>query len=183
MAIGEVLREARMQLGITQEQISGIAYVSPKTVSAYETGRRTVSPEVMEVLVKELDDPRLTMEAAATVTGGVYCSPWLDGERVDLHRASVWAKVLEELEEAMHAVGAVCLVNRPQKGDNEAIERVQESLMQLLDARVAIDHYAAVICKDFGLSITAVYQAHRRKLESRGYVKPRQKKAATKAVR
>ena len=183
MAIGDVLREARLQLGITQEQVGGIAYISPKTVSAYETGRRTVAPEVMEVLVKQLDHPRLCMEAAAAVTGGAYCSPWLDGERVDFHRVSVWAKVLEELEEAKQAVGAVCLVNYPQADDCETMQRVQESLMQLLDARVAIDHYAAVICRDFGLSISAVYQAHRVKLESRGYVKPRQKKAATKAVR
>lgn len=183
MAIGEVLREARQQLGITQEQVGGIAYISPKTVSAYETGRRAVTPEVMEVLVKQLDHPRLCMEAAATITGGAYCSPWLDGERVDLHRVSVWAKVLEELEEAMRAVGAVCLVNHPQTDDCEAMQRVQESIMQLLDARVAVDHYVAVICRDFDLSISAVYQAHRRKLESRGYVKPRQKKAATKAVR
>ena len=181
MAIGEVIREARLQLGITQEQAGGIAFVSSKTISSYECGRRHIAPEVLGVLVQQLDNPRLCMEAAAQITGGAYCSPWLDGEGVDLHRTSVWAKTLEELQEAACAVAATKVANRPQRAVESELAQVRESLMQVLDARVAIDHYVAVICQEYGESIGATYKAHREKLESRGYVQ-RQKKTAPRGA-
>ncbi len=183
MAIGEVIKQARIQLGITQEQAGGIAYISPKTVSAIECGRRSIAPEVLGALVRQLDNPRLSMEAAAEVTGGAYCTPWLDGEGVDLHRTSVWAKALEELQEAADAVGATRLANRPQRATEVERTQVRESLMQVLDARVAIDHYVAVICQEFGFSISATYRAHREKLEQRGYVRRKKETAPRGAAR
>jgi transcriptional regulator with XRE-family HTH domain len=177
MAIGEVIREARVQLGITQEDVGGIAYISPKTVSAIECGRRRIAPEVLGELVRRLDHPRLSMEAAAEVTGGAYSTPWLDGEGVDLHRVSVWAKALEELQEAAAAVGATKLVNKPERASEAERAQVHESLMQVLDARVAVDHYVAIICQEFGLSVTAVYQSHKSKLEQRGYIRKKKRAA------
>lgn len=181
MAIGEAIRQARAQLGITQQDVGGIAYISPKTVSAIECGRRRIDPDVLGTLVQQLDHPRLTMEAMATVTGGAYCSPWLDGDGVDLHRTSVWAKALEELQEAAEAVAATRVANRPQRATDGEQVQVRESLMQVLDARVAIDHYVAVICQEYGVSVTETYRLHREKLESRGYVQ-RQKKTARRGA-
>lgn len=88
---------------------------------------------------------------------------------MDLHRTSVWAKTCEELNEAIKAASSADVINAPSKAD-EAHRR------QILDARVAIDHYVAVICEEYGFSILAVYQKHRQKLESRGYTKPRPKR-------
>lgn len=183
MAIGEVIKQARLQLGITQEQAGGIAFVSSKTISSYECGRRSIAAEVLGVLVRQLDNPRLTMEAAAEITGGAYCTPWLDGDGVDLHRTSVWAKALEELQEAVSAVGATRVANRPQRATETELAQVRESLMQVLDARVAIDHYVAIICQEYGISISATYRAHREKLENRGYVQKQKKTAHRGAAR
>ncbi len=176
MAIGQALREAREHRGMTQDAAGQAGYISGKMVSAIECGRRAAGPDVMERLATKLDYPRLYMEAAAEVTGGVCCSPWLDGDGVDLHRTSVWAKTCEELQEAIKAVSAADVVNAPSRADEAHRRAVHDSMMQVLDARVAIDHYLAVMCEEYGYSILAVYQEHRRKLESRGYAKPRQKR-------
>ena len=183
MAIGEAIRQARAQLGITQQDVGGIAYISPKTVSAIECGRRRIDPDVLGTLVQQLDHPRLTMEAVATVTGGAYCSPWLDGDGVDLHRTSVWAKALEELQEAAEAVAAARVANRPHRATEAEREQVRESLMQVLDARVAIDHYVAVVCEEYQISVGQLYQAHREKLEQRGYVRAKKRAAQSRAAR
>lgn len=115
MSIGQALREARERRGLTQEATGQAGYISGKMVSAIECGRRTVGPDVLERLATKLDYPRLYMEAAAEVTGGVYASPWLDGDGVDLHRASVWAKTCEELNEAIKAVSSADVINAPQQ--------------------------------------------------------------------
>lgn len=179
--IGQALREAREQYSLTQDQIAAAVYVSPKTVSAIETGRRNLTPDLLSRLTQQLDNPWLTMEAVAEVTGGAYCTPRLDGDEVDLHRASVWAKTLEELHEAQEALTRLCLVNKPRPDDGRR-EAVREAMLQLLDARVAMDHMIAVACQDFGLSVCGLYAEHREKLENRGYVR-RQKKSRPKAAR
>jgi transcriptional regulator with XRE-family HTH domain len=161
---------------MTQETAGQIGYVSNKMVSAIECGRRAAGPDVLERLATTLDYPRLYMEAAAEVTGGVYASPWLDGDGVDLHRTSVWAKTCEELQEAIKVVSAADVVNAPSRADEAHRQAVHDSMIQILDARVAIDHYLAVMCEEYDFSILAVYQEHRRKLESRGYISPRQKR-------
>lgn len=179
MSIGQALREARERRGLTQEAVGRVGYISGKMVSAIECGRRTAGPDVLERLATNLDCPRFYMEAAAQVTGGVYTSPWLDGDGVDLHRASVWAKTCEELQEAIEALSAANVVNAPQRAKEEQRQAVYHSMIQALDARVAIDHYLAVMCEEYGFSIQAVYQDHHKKLESRGYTKPRQKRKST----
>lgn len=176
MSLGQALREARERRCLTQEAVGRVGFISGKMVSAIECGRRLAGPDVLERLTTKLDHPRLYMEAAAGVTGGVYCTPWLDGDGVDLHRASVWAKTCEELNEAIKAVSGADVINAPNRADETHRQKVHYSMIQALDARVAIDHYLAVMCEEYGFSILAVYQEHRRKLESRGYVKPRPKK-------
>lgn len=176
MSVGQALREAREHRGMTQEAAGQVGYISNKMVSAIECGRRAAGPDILERLATNLDYPRLYMEAAAEVTGGVYASPWLDGDMVDLHRASVWVKTCEELREACRAVAAADVVNAPGYADDDRRRAVHDSMIQALDARVAIDHYVAVMCEEYGFSILAIYREHRQKLESRGYAKPRAKR-------
>jgi transcriptional regulator with XRE-family HTH domain len=176
MAIGHPLNEAPHHRGRTQEAAGQVGYVSNKMVSAIECGRRAAGPDVIERLATTLDYPKFYMEAAAEVTGRVYASPWLDGSSVDLHRTSVWAKTCEELQEAIKAVASADVVNAPSRADETHRQAIHDSIMQTLDARVAIDHYMAVMCEEYGFSILAVYQEHRQKLENRGYAKPRPKR-------
>lgn len=175
MPFGDALREAHEKSGLTQNQIGSMGYVSGKMISAIECGRRTAALDTMQRIATELDNPRLYMEAAVEVTGGVGCSPWLDGDDVDLHRTSVWAKTIEELEEAEESLKSIKIINK--KIDSAIKAQVFESLMQVLDARVAIDHYVSICCSEYGLSVKEIYLEHYRKLESKGYVKNKKKSA------
>lgn len=170
---GEVLRQARELKNLTQKDVGNMSFCSDRTISAFETGKRSMPIDTIARIATQLDYPRLFMEAAEEVTGGVYCSPWLDGEEVDLYRTSVWAKTIEELFEAEKSLENTRLINK--KNDDESRAQIFESMMQALDARVAIDHYVAVICSEYQFSIQQVFVEHYRKLENRGYIKPRQK--------
>lgn len=174
--IGDVIREAREFRGLTQVAVGQIGCVSNKTISAIECGRRPVGLDVLGRLADTFDYPRFYMEAAEEVTGGVYSTTWLDGECVDLHRTSVWAKTCEELEEAYEWMKQVDVINNPSKVSEEQRQKIEEALIQALDARTAIDHCVAVLCTSYGLSIKEMFDKHRKKLESRGYIKPRIKR-------
>lgn len=172
--VGEAIKEAREVRHLTQKMVSNLGYCSDKTISAVESGKRSAGIDILENIVRSLDYPRLYMEALEEMTGGVYSSPWLDGEGVDLYRTSVWAKTIEELHEAQISLEQTKLIN---KRTDEIIKmQIVESMLQALDARVAIDHYVAVICDEYGYSVKELFETHRKKLESRGYIKPRIKK-------
>lgn len=182
MAVGEAIREAREARGMTQDAVGEIGFISNKMVSAVERGTRPASADVLKRMATALDYHRLYMEASAEITGGVYASPWLDGDGVDLHRASVWAKTTEELNEALKAIMETCVVNSPARADDQRRQQVRESLIQAIDVRVAVDHYVGIICEEYGFSLLDVYREHRRKLESRGYVKTKRKSTAATAL-
>ncbi len=116
------------------------------------------------------------MELVAEVTGGAYSSPWLDGENADLHRVCVWAKACEEIAEAHKKLSETDLISSPYRSGETRRQEVWESLLEALDARVAIDHYVAVVCETFGFSVSELYREHRKKLENLGYVQPRPKR-------
>ncbi|MGE5552946.1 MAG: helix-turn-helix domain-containing protein [Betaproteobacteria bacterium] len=170
MGFATALREVREQLRLSQRQIGSMAYVSEKMVQAVEAGRRRFTPDVVGRIVDRLGAPRLFMEAAREVTGGPFSSPWLDGERVDLHRSSVATKLREELREAFAAVDTLDLVNKP-RADKLIQDRVREVLLQVLDAHVAIDHFVAIVAPEFGISVRSLFADHELKLRERGLIR------------
>lgn len=175
MGVAAAIREARVRVGLKQEDLAPVTYLSPKTISAIENDRRKLPPDAAARLSQYLDDPRVYMEVAEEVTGGVFVSPWLDGE-VDLHRSSIRFKLLEELEEILGAMKAVPEMVNARSGDQlteGAKVRLKETMLQALDARVAIDHFVAVTCSTYGFSVRQLYRDHRRKLEGRRYIKKR----------
>jgi transcriptional regulator with XRE-family HTH domain len=182
MPFPTVLREIRKQRKMSQAQVGRIGYVSEEMVGAVEAGRRRFTPDTMARIAEGLGEPQLYLEAAREVTGGVFTAPWLNGERVDLHRCSVAAKLNEELGEALAAVGTLDLVNRPRQ-DEPTRRQVREALLQVLDAHVAIDTYVAVITGEFHLSVSDLYAAHERKLREKGYLRREApEKAKTRAA-
>lgn len=174
MSIGQVIRETRTEFQLSLQSLASQLYIGKSSLSEYERGELPTPPEVLSGLTKTIDSHRLCMAVAEEVTGGLYGAVWLDGD-VDLHRTSVWAKTQEELEEAIEALKAAKIISPPKTINDRQREIIFESLLQALDARVAIDHYLDVICREYEFSATEVKEKHRQKLESRGYVKPRTK--------
>lgn len=62
---GELIREARLDLGITQTELARRAGLSQSSLAQMESGKRNVSPEMLERVLKAADyRPSLALEMA-----------------------------------------------------------------------------------------------------------------------
>ena len=55
---GELIREARLDLGITQTELARRAGLSQSSLAQMESGKRNVSPEMLERVLKAADSRR-----------------------------------------------------------------------------------------------------------------------------
>lgn len=170
-AIGLAIRDSRQLKNFTQEKVGAMAFCSGKLVSAIERGERQVSIDVLRNITKGLDEPRVYMEAANEITGGVFGVSWLNGECVDLHRASVKEKVVEELHEAITAIDVLKVCDNPKTCKNEQRELVRKSILEVIDVYVAAAHYIAIMCREYDFDIKDLFQEQREKLVQHGYLR------------
>lgn len=180
MSVGTALKAARERVGLRQVDVGRTIYLSDKTISAYEAGRRRVPKHTAPRLALELDDPRLYMEMTEELCGGVMAPIYLDGENVDLHRASVRDKCVEELSEGIEALAKARAMVNARSGDQlNDIDRQQlkKALHELVEAQTAIGMMIAVICETYGFSVAEVYKQHRQELAAKGYISGQKKKA------
>jgi transcriptional regulator with XRE-family HTH domain len=162
-------KEARKQISKTQLQLSMDLFESREAVSQQENGRYRVQPNLAKYFLEQHNNPWVALEAAAEYTG--WGPTKLDGEAVDLHRCSVALKTKEELEEALQAIEKVCVANKPKAIKEYDKQELEKVVQEAIDAIVALTHYVAVICIDYGLSWIKMWKQHRTKLKSRGFVK------------
>ncbi|WP_245676171.1 helix-turn-helix domain-containing protein [Domibacillus iocasae] len=168
--IGRALKEARGEQ--TQLQLSIEHQISRETVSAYETGRAKIPPDISRSIISKKDDAWLAMAVRHeyTRTGPVR----LEGKRVDLHRSSTKEKLLEELEEAKIFLEKCCMSNHLSFITSFDRQDLEETLVQLVDVVTGIEHFLAVVCEEADISYLDVWQKHYNKLISRGYVNKEQ---------
>lgn len=169
--IGAAIKEAREIKGITQDELARQSFLSNKTISAIETGRRNVTLDNLETICKELEDPRVYLEALNQVCDGVFSIQWLNGEAADLHRASVKEKIIEELSEAIRAINLAKIYKSPKSCSDEDIAVIKKSISETIDVYSASAIYIAVICREYSISIKEMFQNQRNKLIERGYIR------------
>lgn len=169
--IGVAIKEARELKGISQKDLGNGSYLSYKTISAIETGRRQVTQENLKIICKELDDPRLYFEAASEICGDVFTVNWLDGEAADLHRSSVKEKSIEELGEAIRAINLTKTYKNPGACTEDDIEVIKASVQETIDVFDASAIYIAVMCREFNLNIKDMFKFHKEKLILKGFLK------------
>jgi DNA-binding XRE family transcriptional regulator len=163
------VKEARKNANMTQQQLSFEIYESRESVSHQENGRYRVQPNIAKYFAENHNNPWVALEAAAEYTG--WGPVKLDGEVVDLHRASVAMKTKEELTEALEAIESVCVANHPRSIREFDKKQLEEAILQAIDAIVALTQYVAVICIDYGFSWFKMWQQHRAKLKAKGFIK------------
>lgn len=168
--IGHVIKESRELKGITQQDLARKSYLSDKTISAIETGRRPVTKENLKTICRELDDPMLYMEAVNEVCGDVFTVHWLNGKAADLHRASVKSKVVEELGEALKAINLTKVCNKPQTCNAEDLKSVVTSIQETIDVYKAAAIYIAVMCREYNVDIKDMFRIQKEKLILRQYL-------------
>lgn len=162
----------RKRLKVSQEEFGQIGGVSHDAISKAERGKGRIQPDVARNIAMKTNSARLYLSLIEEATGGVFGFPYLDGERVDLHRASVRSKLLEELREAINAVEVVDATNIPNLSDDLYMQRVRYSIMQVLDAYVASGHYIFRMVEEHGWTLGEIFDEHHMKLITKGYHKP-----------
>ncbi|WLR50070.1 helix-turn-helix transcriptional regulator [Bacillus tianshenii] len=176
MNVGKRLKQLRDDNKRTQQQMAFDFNVSRESFSAYETERAKLPADIAQQLTNEFNDPFVALEAVAEYYG--WGIGKLDGQAVDLHRASVKAKTEEELEEALEAIKKVCLSNNPSFMEAHQRDELKRALMEAIDAIVALKHFVAVICKEYGFSWIKLWAEHKVKLIARKYKKADRKNVA-----
>lgn len=171
--VGLAIKESRELKGITQKDLAQVSFLSSKTISAIETGRRALTEENLKNICKELDDPRVYFEAASEICGDVFSVHWLNGDAADLHRASVKEKVIEELSEAIRAINLTKIYKNPKTCTMEEVETAKQSIQESIDVFNSSAIYIAVMCREYGFSITEMFSIHKKKLIDRKYLKGR----------
>lgn len=173
-AVAVAVRDVRTKRGIRQDDIARLAHVHRTYISHVENGRVPDNPEVLRTLAKELDCAWLHKALHEAVASLVFVHRKLDGEHVDLHRSSVKAKTLEELEEAIEAIRGFDAVNKPSNVTPEQREEIIEGLMmELLGAENAIETLVSVICEEYGISPSEVYERFNKRMQEKGYQRRR----------
>jgi hypothetical protein len=168
MAVGKALKTMRGRE--SQLKISMDLSVSRESISAYETERTSIPPDISQKLMKRYDDPFFAMTLAHEYTNGSWVHP-LDGKFVDLHRSSVAAKTEEELQEALEYMKSIRIANHPASMPEHEKQQLRETMIQAIDGITALSHYVAVVCNDYGFSWNELWQTHTRKLVANGYVR------------
>jgi len=168
VTIGKILKETRSNE--SQLQLSMKLNVSRESISAYETERAKMPSDVSSAIVNKYDNPWFAMEVANEYTAGTSVRR-LDGENVDLHRASVKAKTEEELQEALEALFGISVVNKPDFITQIDREKIKDALIQVIDAIYAAEHLVAVLANEYRFSWQRLWHEHYNKLKLKHYVR------------
>jgi transcriptional regulator with XRE-family HTH domain len=168
--IGPALKELRGKQ--SQQQMAMELNLSRESVSAYETGRAKIPADISRQLVGKKDDPWFVMALRHEYTGTGPVK--LEGERVSLQRSSSKEKLLEELDEAVEALKGVSMANEINDLMPFKKQELEYAMGQLIDVITGIEHLAAIVCEEAGISYKGVWEEHYRKLITRGYVNKEQ---------
>lgn len=171
MAIGQfgpALEQALKRSGDTRQKAGLIVNADASLVGKIARGSRKASKPVMRAAVEHYDDGQLFLAAAAEVTGGAS-APWLDN--VDLHRASVLIKTLEEMREVLDASGLAPISKTNEQINDTERQQIKRLLMETVEAITALTHLAAVLCKEYSFSWLGTWKEHRAELKAKKYMK------------
>ncbi|MEK3943501.1 XRE family transcriptional regulator [Paenibacillus sp. FSL H3-0310] len=171
MAIGQfgtALQDVLKRAGDNRHIAGKVANVDASQIGKIVKGTRKASRPVMKAAVEHYDDGQLSLAAAADVTGGAF-APWLDN--VDLHRASVLFKTIEEMEEVLDASGHAPISKTNEQITDAERHQIKRLLMETVEAITALTHLAAVLCKEYSFSWLGTWKEHRAELKVKKYLK------------
>lgn len=171
MAIGqfpEALKDVMQRKGDTLAKAGRVTHVDGSQIGKIVKGSRKASKPVMRAAIEHYDDGQLSLAAAADITGGAF-APWLDN--VDLHRANVLFKTIEEMQEVLEASGHAPISKTNEQINETERQQIKRLLMETVEAITALTHLAAAICKEYSFSWLGTWKEHRAELKSKKYLK------------
>jgi transcriptional regulator with XRE-family HTH domain len=170
--LGEVLREEREKLGITQRELARVLAVDRAMISRYETGAAQMPHDLLCRAVGALGSNKLRTQACFECQINLLTMPWLD--QVDMHPMTVISVVVEELQEAIGALEGLRLANKRtaadlDDADYKAMSHAGEQVVDLLSA---INTLLSGWHEWYGFDIDAQAVKGYKKLFARGYATP-----------
>ena len=186
MTVPTALRHARKAAHLSLGQLGRRVGYSTQMMSAVETGRRTLAPDVSLASARQLDDPELYMALAEEATGGVMVAIVLDGPKVDLHRLATGRKLTEEAAEAIEAFAKCDALTNCRSAEEltpEGRDQVARMVHHVAELQTCAGNTLLVMCRDYGFSPEEIRREHVAELVQKGYAAPRReaKFHATKA--
>lgn len=167
--LGEILREERERVGLTQRELASTACVDRANISRYENGVVPIPHDVLCRAVKVMGSHKLRAQACFECQISTLTMPYLD--LVDMHAMTVITVLVEELEEAKAALMALRLANKRTHSDLNAKDRedMEYAGEQVIDILAAIHTLLASFNEWYGFDVD--YQAIRgyEKLFEKGY--------------
>lgn len=169
---GQIVRQLRLEHGLSQECVGMLAGKSRSWTNQTEQGAMRPDPAALARLGRKVD-ARFTLQAARRVFGGAFVGPVLDGGAVDMHRAAVAAKTVEEIEEALESARRLLsILLKPLSARSQA-ERAEipHLRLQMIDAERAVEQVMVALANEANEDVAAYYAEHDRKLVEKGYTR------------
>ncbi len=165
---GKTLSEVMRLRGKSQISTAQAMHIDNSTLSKVAGGTRAATPDLMRSTNELLDDGQLAIAAAGEVTGGAF-APWLDN--VDLHRASVLFKTVEEIKEVIVASEQAAIFKTADQISEDEREQIRLLIKETIEAITALTHLVAVLCREYTFSWLGVWKEHRADMRIKKYMK------------
>ncbi|MCL6571731.1 MAG: helix-turn-helix domain-containing protein [Bacillus sp. (in: Bacteria)] len=166
MKIGEELARARKRQGLTQEQLAIDLPLSRESIAKYEIGSRRFPDDMRRPIAQLIDDEEYYFKTWGDAAGEVSI-PFLNGEYIDHHPASMAFLVQRETDEATKQLTRVCW-SKPINSQNERErEEVKKAVFETLDAAASMINLVAVICREYKFSMKKLFAEWRLTLKVR----------------
>ena len=171
--LGEILREERERVGLTQRELASTACVDRANISRYENGVVPIPHDVLCRAVKVMGSHKLRAQVCFECEASALTMPYLD--LVDMHPMTVVSVVIEELEEAAQALRALRLANKrtAEHLSNEDKLSMEFAAEQVIDLIAAIHTLLAAWYEWYGFDVDRQAIKGYKKLFEKGYASQR----------
>ncbi|MBP3951156.1 helix-turn-helix domain-containing protein [Bacillus suaedae] len=171
---GQLIAESRKRQGISQNELASKVPTSRESIAKYETNARKTPKEMQPFLTQALDDPLFILKQQDEITGGVTI-PYLDGELIDHHYASLTFLAIKELREAETHLEDIDLSKPVAFMRCHEADHIQRTIRELLDSAAAAQTLAIDLMNNFDFSYVEEIKQWKASLMARGYIQRRNK--------
>ncbi|MCK0471430.1 helix-turn-helix transcriptional regulator [Halalkalibacter sp. APA_J-10(15)] len=169
---GQLIAESRKRKRISQRELSQNMPTSREAIAKYETNARPVPKELKPFFAHSLDDAHFILEMSNDITGGATI-PYLDGEKVEHHYASLTFLAIKELREAKEHLKEINISKPlPFMAEHE-VDHIKRTIRELLDSIAASQTLVIDLMQHFDLSYVNEVKQWKSSLMARGYLKRR----------
>ncbi|UIN45104.1 XRE family transcriptional regulator [Bacillus licheniformis] len=154
---------------MTNRQLALDLNVSESMVSKMRNGARKMPWDVAETSLKKFDQPFFAMGIMHHFSDGC-APPVFSGDSVERHRLAFEEIMVNEAQEIVKTLHEVSFVKNPKIVTAEEKERVIEAIKELLDVEAWAKNLAALLCKEYRISLKECYRKRQITWRARGWM-------------